>query len=288
MRFGCRWLVVVLLAAAMGTWRVGAGDASKEEGVAAQALRVPDGFKAAAATAVEPYTKTGWAKEVVHEKTGIEMVFIPAGEFMMGSPDNEKGRSSNEGPVHRVKIAMPFYMGKCEVTQGEWQKTMGSNPSWFKGSDRLPAEAVSWDDCQGFIGKAGDRLRLPTEAEWEYACRAGSTGAFCFGEDEGGLGDYGWYAANSGHSTHDVGGKKANAWGLYDMHGNVYEWCQTTWQGSYKDYRNDNEPGRESDRVVRGGAFSYDAGRVRCAQRYYSRPYERAVYRGFRVVVSPY
>ncbi|MCD6405841.1 MAG: SUMF1/EgtB/PvdO family nonheme iron enzyme, partial [Planctomycetes bacterium] len=184
-------------------------------------MRVPAGFRASAGTQAEPYTNTGWAKEVVHVKTGIEMVFIPAGEFMMGSPSGESGRKSNE-KQHRVMITKAFYLGKYEVTQGQWQKVMGSNPSWFKG-DRNPVECLSWNDCRKFVGKAV--LRLPTEAEWEYACRAGSNTRFSFSDSDSQLGSYAWYGGNSGSKTHPVGGKRPNGWGLYDMHGNVYEWC---------------------------------------------------------------
>ena len=247
--------------------------------VPAGKLRVPKGFKAKAGTVAEAYTKTGWAQEIVHEATGMELVFIPAGEFDMGSPDSEKDWVADEGPVHRVKITKPFYMGKYEVTQREWQKVMGANPSQFKGDEYvwLPVENVSWDDCQGFCGKAGGGLRLPTEAEWEYACRAGTKTRFSFGADYADLWKYGNYCDKSntinlpwqdkdhddGHDkTAPVGSFKANGWGLYDMHGNVWEWCQD-WYG--KDYYGKGEnvdpsgPAAEapsgSRRVLRGGGW---------------------------------
>jgi len=205
-------------------------------------LRVPPGFRVKAGTRPEPYTNTGYALEVVHEKTGIEMIFIPAGEFSMGSPLSPQeivhrygGNMEwyqGESPVHPVRITRPFYMGKYEVTQDAWRRVMGENPSRFKG-DGNPADSVSWNDSQAFLEKAGNGLRLPTEAQWEYACRAGTRTAYCFGDDPGPLGDYGWLLANSKKSTHPAGRKRPNAWGLYDMYGNVWEWCSDWFDQDY-------------------------------------------------------
>jgi len=162
---------------------------------------------------------------------GMEFVLIPAGEFVMGSPLDEEGRDSDEGPVHHVTIKNPFYMGIYEVTQKQWREIMGDNPSYFTGYDNLPVEQVSWDDVQEFIKKLNEKegtnkYRLPSEAEWEYAARAGTTTRYSFGDLESKLGDYAWYGDNSGGKTHPVGQKKPNSWGLYDMHGNVWEWVQ--------------------------------------------------------------
>jgi formylglycine-generating enzyme required for sulfatase activity len=166
----------------------------------------------------------------------MEFVLIPAGKFMMGSPKSEAGRSDSEDTQHGVTIAAPFYLGKYEVTQGEWKAVMGSNPSMFKGDDRLPVEGVSWDDCQEFITrlnakKDGYVYRLPSEAEWEYACRAGTATAFSFGETITAEqvnydGNYPYGNAPKGEyrgKTTRVGSFPPNAWGLYDMHGNVWE-----------------------------------------------------------------
>jgi formylglycine-generating enzyme required for sulfatase activity len=160
-------------------------------------------------------------------KIGMQFVLIPAGEFMMGSND---GRN-DEQPVHRVCLTKPFYLGKYEVTQGEWKKVMGNNLSQHKGDPRRPVENVAWDDVQGFINRlnareSGARYRLPTEAEWEYAARAGSISVYSFGDDARQLGAYAWYGDNASSTTHPVGQKLSNAWGLYDMHGNVWEWVQ--------------------------------------------------------------
>ena len=164
---------------------------------------------------------------------GMKLRLIPAGEFMMGSPGTESGREDDE-TQHRVSITKPFYLGVTEVTQEQYQKVMGTNPSYFKGPQN-PVETVSWADAVEFCRKlsampaektAGHVYRLPTEAEWEYACRAGTTTAYSFGDDASRLGDYGWFGGNSDSKTHQVGEKKPNAWGLYDMHGGVYEWCQ--------------------------------------------------------------
>ncbi len=201
-----------------------------------------------------------------------------------------------EKPQHRVRITKPFYLGKYLVTQEQWEAVMGNNPSHFKGP-KNPVEMVSWDDCQQFLGKlnakAGSgagKFQLPTEAQWEYACRAGSKTKYCFGDDESKLGEYAWYDANSGNKTHPVGEKKPNAWGLYDMHGNVWEWCQDWWKdGYYKESRVDDPTGAAtgSSRVLRGGSWGNPARGCRSADRDYGGPGICADILGFRVARVP-
>ena len=199
---------------------------------------------------------------------GMKFKLIPAGEFMMGS------HSVNEGPQHKVRIAKPFYMGMTEVTQGQYEKVMGKNPSsyaktgrtanYVKGTDtsNFPVETISWDDAVEFCRKLsaveGHTYRLPTEAEWEYCCRAGSATKYCFGDGESSLSEYAWFDENSGFATHPVGTKKPNAWGLFDMHGNVWEWT-SDWhdEGYYAKSPTEDPTGPETGslRIYRGGSW---------------------------------
>ncbi|MFH0965578.1 MAG: bifunctional serine/threonine-protein kinase/formylglycine-generating enzyme family protein [Planctomycetota bacterium] len=247
-------------------------------------VKVPVGFRVKPDTQPEPYTNTGWALEVVHEKTGVEMVFIPAGDFEMGSPSPGGVRQSDENPAHTVRITRPFYMGKCEITQEEWTRVMGSNPSHFK-DNRSPVESVSWNDCQTFCKRTG--LRLPSEAEWEYACRADTTWAYCFGDDPGDLGTHAWYTDNSGGSTHPVGEKRPNGWGLHDMHGNVWEWCADWWGDYYYSQSPREDPHGPSSgecRVLRGGSWNNNSWHCRSAFRFRNAPtFSNPSYGGFRV-----
>jgi len=220
---------------------------------------------------------------------GMEFVYIQPGRFTMGSPSNESGRDNDERQ-HQVTLTKGFYMQTTEVTQGQWQRVMGSNPSWFKNcGDDCPVEEVSWNDAQDFIRRLNqregtDKYRLPTEAEWEYAARAGSTTRFCFGNDNGQLGQYAWYDNNSGSKPHSVAQKKPNAWGLYDMHGNVWEWVQD-WYGNYPSgsVTDPTGPSSGSSRVFRGGSWNAGAGDCRSAYRYRSTPGGRSNYLGFRL-----
>ena len=223
-------------------------------------------------------------------KVTMKLVLIPAGRFLMGSPDDENGRTKAEGPQHEVTISKPFYMGIYDVTQEQFEQVIGKNPSHFTGA-KNPVETVSWDDavefCKVVSEKAAKPVRLPTEAEWEYACRAGSKTRFCFGDDDDRLGEFAWYDGNSGKTTYPVGQKKPNAFGLYDMHGNVEEWC-SDW---YSDYV--NEPAKDPEgpktgtyRVTRGGIFVNGPHGCRSAYRDALEPGNRNLYLGFRVVVS--
>jgi formylglycine-generating enzyme required for sulfatase activity len=225
----------------------------------------------------------------------MELVLISAGEFMMGSPDSERHAGSDEKPEHRVRITKPFYLGKYQLTQEEWQRVMSGNPSFFKGP-RNPVEGVNWDRCQAFLGRlnqqyarAGGTFRLPTEGEWEYACRAGSSTRWCFGDQEGSLEDYAWCVTNSGSSTHPVGQKRPNAWGLYDMHGNVWEWCSDWYDVEYygESPRNDpTGPSSASYRVCRGGGWDGRARFCRSANRDFNRPGSEYSFLGFRVCLE--
>jgi formylglycine-generating enzyme required for sulfatase activity len=221
----------------------------------------------------------------------MEFVTLLAGEFKMGSPSDEEGRYSDEGPVHHVNIGNAFYMGKYEVTQKQWREIMGDNPSHFKGDD-LPVDKVSWNEVQEFIKKLNekegtDKYRLPSEAEWEYACRAGTTTRYSFGDDESELDDYAWYSENSDGKTHPVGQKKPNSWGLYDMHGNVWEWVQDSWHDSYNGAPADGSAweGDGADRVIRGGCWNDPAGYCRSAARDCNDPHSGLSYAvGFRIL----
>jgi len=228
--------------------------------------------------------------ETFTNSLGMNFVLIPAGTFMMGSPSDELGRRKDE-LQHKVTITKSFYLQSTEVTQRQWREIMGSNPSRFKDcGDNCPVEQVSWDDAQEFIVKLNeregtDKYRLPTEAEWEYACRAGSTTRFCFGDDETTLGEYAWYS-DTGLRPHPVGQKNPNAWGLYDMHGNVWEWCQDR----YGDYPSSpvtdpTGPSLGTFRVLRGGSWGdYGLGAdCRSALRLSVSPVSRNYGIGFRV-----
>ena len=195
---------------------------------------------------------------------GMKFNLIPPGEFAMGSPASEPGRYDDE-TQHQVKITKPFYLSVHEVTQAQYERVMGKNPSKYEGANK-PVEDVSWNDAVAFFRKLNDEVeyRLPTEAQWEYACRAGTTTAYSFGDDVSQLGEYAWYSGNSS-STHPVGELKPNAWGLFDMHGNVFEWCQD-WYGDYDSLKVVSDPTGPASgdlRVWRGVQHS-TGGRPRC------------------------
>ena len=218
-----------------------------------------------------------------YDPMSMEFVWIGPGVFQMGSPNSERSDCDwceHEGPLHVVEISRGFWLGRYEVTQGEWESVMGSNPSRHTGDARRPVEQVSWYDVHKFIGRlndaAGDSLyRLPTEAEWEYACRAGTQTRWSLGDEDGDdeslLGNYAWYDGNnSPNGTKAVSDKLPNRWGLYDMHGNVWEWVQDWYDdGYYNSSPRVDPPGPDTGngRVVRGGYFSYSAHGVRSAIR---------------------
>ena len=247
----------------------------------------------------------------------MRLVLIPAGNFVMGSPDSEGGRYPDEGPQHEVTISRPFYMGVFEVTQEQYEQVMGTNPSFFKGPAN-PVESVSWDNamefCEKLSEKTGKKVTLPTEAQWEYACRAGSTTAFHTGDDlkpgranavfsaSGPPGAWekamdwvrkrlGMKAKPVGAQTLPVGGFPPNAFGLYDMHGNVWEWCADWYGEDYYANANNTDPtgpASGSFRVFRGGGWGYDPSLCRSAGRIRGVPDYRIIFIfGFRVVVLP-
>jgi formylglycine-generating enzyme required for sulfatase activity len=215
---------------------------------------------------------------------GIELVLIPAGEFTMG----EAGGEPDEQPAHRVKISQPFYLGKYEVTQAQWKQIMGNNPSKFVGDD-LPVDSVSWKDVQTFLQRLNDAddpffYRLPTEAEWEYACRAGGSGKYAGNPDA-----TAWYFDNAGGRTHPVGRKEPNAFGLYDMHGNVREWCQDWYDDLYYKKTPGEDPTGPTNgtwRAIRGGSYFANAAACRSAVRYKLDPELKLDSVGFRVAAS--
>jgi formylglycine-generating enzyme required for sulfatase activity len=263
---------------------------------------------------------------IITNSIGMKLVLIPNGTFMMGSPIDEEGRLEDE-VQHQVTISQDYHLGVTEVTQGQYMKVMGNNPSNFQchqsykvqgDSSNHPVEMVSSEDAIEFCKRlselpeekhAGRVYRLPTEAEWEYACRAGSTSKYSFGDDEGQLCDYAWFSGNSNQKTNPVGQKKPNAWGLYDMHGNVLEWC-ADWYDDYpkqavtdpvgpaegvvpvdrvvREYSQDVlfQVVRHVTRVNRGGSCGSGAASSRSAYRNCNAPRVRSPDKGFRVALS--
>ncbi len=217
---------------------------------------------------------------------GMEFVLIPAGTFLMGSPDSDAEARDAEKPIHRVTISQPLYLGKYLVTQAQWEAVMGNNPSRIRGNPRAPVESVSWTDAHAFLHKLNEReegrdYRLPTEAQWEYACRAG-TETPRYHPDVNAIA---WYAGNSDGWPESIGRKIPNAWGLYDMLGNVAEWCHDEWRAYTADAAVDPR-GVGTGRIVRGGS-SFDAAQnVRAAYREGIPANTRSEYLGFRCACS--
>jgi formylglycine-generating enzyme required for sulfatase activity len=249
------------------------------------------------------------AQQQMVNSIGMKLAFIPPGSFMMGSPPSEKGRNFDE-VLHQVTITKGFYITITEITQGQWMSLMLKNPSAFKACGaQCPVEQISWHDCQVFIDKLNhkektDSYRLPTEAEWEYACRGESAAAFANGEishefcgPEPALILMGWYCGNSGSLTHPVAQKQANAFGLYDMHGNVNEWVLDSckWRDqltgrtgvftdTYRDGVVDPLSQIGNRHIYRGGSWSQSAKASRSAKRSVFKPVVRRSYLGFRIV----
>ena len=220
----------------------------------------------------------------------LEMVSLPAGEFLMGSPDSDSDAQSREKPQHQVQVNS-FAIGKYPVTQAQYEAVMGTNPSHFSNNPQNPVEMVNWNDAQAFCQKlsqiTGKTYRLPTEAEWEYACRAGTTTRYYFGDDAN-LKDYGWYDGNSQQTTHPVGQKRPNAWGLHDMIGNVWEWCEDDWHSTHENAPRDGSAwiknGNDNRSPLRGGSWFIDPYYCRSAFRGNSDRRDHYDNGGFRVV----
>ena len=243
--------------------------------------------------------------ETIANDLDMTFVRIPAGDFWMGAsaeqiealikryPDDLRAWFEAQTPQHRVTISQPFYLGIHPVTQAQWQAVMGGNPGRFEGNPAHPVEQVPWVEAQQFLQRLnehgdGHTYALPSETQWEYASHAGSTGAYCFGDDEGQLGAYAWYDDNADGATHPVGEKRPNAWGLYDMHGNVWEWRQD-WYGEYAAdaVRDPVGPEAGAGRVIRGGSWANPARVAWSAACYWSHPGLRDDYLGFRCLSSP-
>ena len=223
--------------------------------------------------------------------------YIPPGKFTMGSPPDEVMRGKDEGPQHEVALTRGFYLGIYEVTQAQWEQVMGENPAVFQSlekSPQHPVEYVSWNDCREFISQLNEMgkgsFRLPTEAEWEYACRAGTQTAYYWGEKmaQNGSSDYAWANSRSFAQTHPVGSKQPNAWGLYDMSGSVWEWCQD-WFGPYSSEFQTDPPGPEEGemKVFRGGSWYDFYESHRSANRHKHAPSEHYAAIGLRLVWEP-
>ncbi len=254
------------------------------------------GCKGRQSGGVSPTTSDG---ESLVNSIGLRMIYIRPGEFWMGSPGNEPGHEEDESPQHLVKLMRGFYLGATEITQKQWVTVMGSRPwsgkEYVEEGDECAASYVSWDDAVAFCKKLsqteGRTYRLPTEAEWEYACRAGTKTAYSFGDSASQLGEYAWFDGSVGGQkyAHGVGRKKANPWGLFDMHGNVWEWC-ADWYGkaSYPVNPVSDPTGSSSgsSRVVRGGCLYDDAAYCRAARRSIISPGYRNGFIGFRVALD--
>ncbi len=246
----------------------------------------PSAAPAGPAAPPEPVMTLYLGKQVT-----LKLVRIPAGRFLMGSPAGEVGHRDEEEPLRQVTISRPFYLGVYEVTQSQYAVIMGNNPSRLKGATR-PVETVSWDEatefCTRLAQRTGKKVTLPSEAQWEYACRAGATARFCFGNEESQLVTYARFGQSGSEGTVPAGQGKSNAWGLYDMHGNVTEWCADWYAASYGGLPSADPTGPKSGqtRVVRGGCWGNSADDCRAAARKGFTPDSRTAYRGFRIVVE--
>jgi len=248
-----------------------------------------------AQTPAKPLARADLSAPSFTNSLGMKFTRIAAGDFTMGSADG-KGETS-ERPAHKVIFATAFFMGVHEVTQAQWKAAMGVNPSKFPGDDH-PVDFISWTDANAFVARLNElesgvnEYRLPSEAEWEYACRAGSAASYPCGEDESKLADYAWYEVNAGGAPQAVGKKKANAWGLFDMNGNTWEWCEDIWHDNYQGAPGDGSAwisGRDGGKhVIRGGSWAFGASDARSSARMaYQAESRVGDSLGLRVAVTP-
>lgn len=239
----------------------------------------------------EPIHQVNSFKTFAANGVSFDMVKVKAGTFTMGATSEMKDPDSDEKPTHQVALTRDYYIGKTEVTQALWKAVMGNNPSNFKG-DNLPVECVSWNECNKFISKlnsmTGQNFRLPTETEWEFAARGGNDSNHFQYSGSNTLGDVAWYCRNSGSRTHTVATKKPNELGIYDMSGNVWEWC-SDWYGDYSSSSQTNPTGPNSGsfRVFRGGSWNYGAGYCRSSDRSYYSPDFSFNHLGLRLALVP-
>jgi len=265
----------------------------------------PNSAIVTSATLRNAITATGLAWRVRDTATQIEMVLIPPGTFNMGcSASQQYECNSHQNPVHQVTLTNAFYLGRYEVTQAQWQARMGSNPSNFQSAStqvpqaqvpQRPVEKVSWNTIQGFLSQTG--MRLPTEAEWEYAYRAGTTTAFhgytgqlSGTNDDNLLGNIAWFNSNSNSQTRPVGGKLGNGFGLHDMAGNVFEWVNDWYGSNYYSTSpsvNPQGPSSGSSRVLRGGCWIVNSNGCRASARFDNDPGNSSYFFGFRVARTP-
>jgi len=242
--------------------------------------------------------KLGSTKVIVldeSKKIQIKFIWLPAGKFQMGSPESEHGAAITSEEQHEVTLTRGFWIMSTEVIQDQWNAVMANNPARFKESGQLPIHDVSYDDCTAFLTSfkekfgahlTGWNVLLPTEAEWEYACRGGSTEKWCFGSDESLIQDYAWLDSNSDEKPHVVSQKKPSAWGLFDMHGNVAEWCKDG-KRQYGKAVTDPDGGRSRfEVIVRGGHYRNPSHNTRSASRSWTDPKSGAPTIGFRIILK--
>jgi formylglycine-generating enzyme required for sulfatase activity len=318
--FGCGfWLILSLVLAALVGYTVYQTQKEIDKVFDAQpkAQRLfvlPPGPGGPVQAEVKPPRQADEEKDLITNSIGTKLKLVPAGSFLMGaSSDDGDDASTIEKPRHKVTITKPFYLGMFEVTQNEYRQVMNENPSFFKKAEILPVESVSWYATVKFCNKLSERegrkpyykivgetvtilsgkgYRLPTEAEWEYACRAGSTTKHPFGNNDGDLSAYAWFGESPLGETHLVGQKKANRWGFYDMQGNVQEWCQDLYSTDYYTFSPELDPPGPATapkgvfRVFRGGSWRFNAEECRPANRQGVSPGHEFMFLGFRLAAD--